>query len=292
MQKISPKYKILIADDEPQNIEDLFETLYALNYQVIVANSGKKCYELAQTEAPAAIIMDWEMPNQNGIDTIKQLKTNEKTRKIPIIMATGKMITSENLQTALEAGAYDYVRKPFDHIEITARVKSMILLFEEHQKNIRLEAKIYKKELQRINEVLREKQITLTTTILRLIQNSKMINNLIDNLQKEKKVACYKTIITIISQYKTNTLASNWKEFEVLFEKVHPLFYKKLNKKFPSLTTNERKICAFLKLNMTNKDIEAITFQTQGALKKAKTRLRQKLGISKNTSTISFIQKI
>jgi DNA-binding CsgD family transcriptional regulator len=77
-----------------------------------------------------------------------------------------------------------------------------------------------------------------------------------------------------------------------LFGKVHRSFYEKLNEQYPNLTANERKICAFLKLNMSNKDIANITFQSDDALKKARLRLRQKLGIDRETNLAVFLQNI
>jgi DNA-binding CsgD family transcriptional regulator len=77
-----------------------------------------------------------------------------------------------------------------------------------------------------------------------------------------------------------------------LFERVHQLFYEKLNAQFPSLTANDRKICAFLKLNMSSKDIAQITFQSDEALKKARLRLRRKLEIDRKTNLAAFLQNI
>jgi len=77
---------------------------------------------------PDLIITDWEMPIMNGIEFIKLLKSNEKTHDIPVIMCTGVMTTPENLKTALDAGAVDYIRKPVEKLELMARVNSMLKL--------------------------------------------------------------------------------------------------------------------------------------------------------------------
>jgi DNA-binding CsgD family transcriptional regulator len=81
-------------------------------------------------------------------------------------------------------------------------------------------------------------------------------------------------------------------EFEILFEKVHSSFYENLSARYPDLTANERKMCAFLKLNMSNKDIAQITFQSDEALKKARLRLRQKLDIDRETNLAAFMQSM
>lgn len=74
--------------------------------------------------------------------------------------------------------------------------------------------------------------------------------------------------------------------------KVNGTFYEKLNEKFPTLTPNERKLCVFLKLNMSNKDIAQITFQSEEALKKARLRLRKKLEMERDENLATFIQSL
>jgi len=289
------KNKILIVDDEPENIEILFSLLQNHNYQFLVATNGEACLAILNKEAPAAIIMDWEMPGLSGIETIKRIKANPKTDNIPIIMATGKMTSSENLETALLAGANDYVRKPFDEIEIIARINAMIKLREKTNKIVELEKKILKLEIKKIQSKLEKNQKLLATSTLKLIQNQKQTQKIVDNLSKIKEKCTdinKKNINDAISTIKTNSYSSNWNEFKILFERVHNTFYDNLNAKFPDLTPNEIKICAFLKLGLTNKQICAITFSNENAVKKAKTRLRKKLDIDVSVNMNKFIQSI
>ncbi len=150
-------------------------------------------------------------------------------------------------------------------------------------------------EIDRINKELETNQKSITAATLKLIQNSERdvqtIERLID-VEKNTNGEGKSIISTIISDYKRLSYNSNWDEFEILFEKVHSSFYERLNTLFPNLTANERKICAFLKLNMSNKDIAQITFQSEDALKKARLRLRQKLEIDREVNLITFIQNI
>ena len=67
--------------------------------------------------------MDWQMPVMDGIEATKQLKLNDTTKDIPVIISTGIMIDSSDLSAALIVGAVDYLRKPFDEIELIARVE-------------------------------------------------------------------------------------------------------------------------------------------------------------------------
>ncbi|NOQ26055.1 MAG: tetratricopeptide repeat protein [Bacteroidales bacterium] len=155
--------------------------------------------------------------------------------------------------------------------------------------------KLLKLEKNRISEELSVNQKSLTASSLKIIQNSKRDVNTIKQLLDVKKNTNPegKIIISkLISDYKLSSFNSNWIEFEILFEKVHHSFYEKINIQFPNLTANERKICAFLKLNMSSKDIMQITFQSEDALKKARLRLRQKLDICRETNLVAFLQNI
>ena len=130
------KYKILLVDDEPQNIKFLFESLDTEIYRVFVASNGKNAVELTLKLHPDVVVMDWDMPEMDGMEAISIIRDNEAVKDIPILVATGKMTSLENLHTALKTGANDYIRKPFDPIEIEARVHSMIRLGLEQQKTL------------------------------------------------------------------------------------------------------------------------------------------------------------
>ena len=119
-------YKILIVDNESIHLAAIIDIIEETGktYRVLQAFGGKIALRIAGKEIPDLIITDWEMPEMSGIELIKRLKRNALTRDIPVIMCTGIMLTPENLQTALEAGAFDYIRKPIDAVELEARVNS------------------------------------------------------------------------------------------------------------------------------------------------------------------------
>ena len=80
-----------MVDDEPQNIKYLFEVLNAEIYRAFVASNGKSAVEQTLKHQPDAIIMDWDMPEMDGMEAIKIIRANEAIKDIPIIVATGKM---------------------------------------------------------------------------------------------------------------------------------------------------------------------------------------------------------
>lgn len=122
--------KILIVDDEPQQLETIVRVFeeFQKDYIIYRAFNGKVALRIAEKELPNLIITDWDMPEIDGIGLIKALKNEDNTKDIPVIMCSGVMISSANLNTALEAGAADYIRKPLDPIELIARTRSMLNL--------------------------------------------------------------------------------------------------------------------------------------------------------------------
>ena len=119
---------ILIADDNPENLSILIKYLREsdLLTTIIKSPNGKITCEIAENKLPDLIISDWFMPEMDGIETIKNLRRKKSTKDIPIIITSGKMTSSEDLQLALKSGAVDFIKKPIDKTEFLARVKSML----------------------------------------------------------------------------------------------------------------------------------------------------------------------
>ncbi len=135
----SRKKHILIVDDEPDNLQLIFETFEEaqLPYIVTKAPNGEVALRVIEKQCPDIIITDWDMPAMNGIELITRVKQMECGREMPIIMCSGVMTTSANLQTALDAGAIDYIRKPIDKIELISRTQSALILAESRQEILR-----------------------------------------------------------------------------------------------------------------------------------------------------------
>jgi len=129
------KQTILVIDDQPDNLKIIVDYLKESDvvYTILKAPNGKIACEIAEKKIPDLIITDWEMPEMDGIETIKCLKSKDKTKDIPIIMASGVMTQPKNLKTALEAGAVDYIKKPVDKTELIARVHSMLKLADSYK---------------------------------------------------------------------------------------------------------------------------------------------------------------
>jgi len=124
--------KILVIDDLPENVFMLQDRLEHEGFDVITAYDGKSGMEKAFQEHPDLILLDVMMPDITGIEVCKTLVTDQKTADIPIILVTAKS-GAEDTREGLEAGAFDYIKKPFNRIELLARVNSALKLSEANK---------------------------------------------------------------------------------------------------------------------------------------------------------------
>ena len=115
--------KVLVVDDEFEIRDVLSRFLTEEGYEIILASNGEEALEAVGRENPQVILLDILMPGTDGIETCRRLKENEKTRFIPVIMATALW---DNYSEAIEAGAEDFVTKPFNLTELSHRVKSIL----------------------------------------------------------------------------------------------------------------------------------------------------------------------
>ena len=117
--------RILIADDNPDNL-DIFRTrLAAHKYEIITATDGKEALAAAREMQPDVILLDIMMPKMDGVEVCRHLKADPSLPFMPIIMVTAKT-SSQDVVTSLEAGADEYLTKPVDHGALVARVNSML----------------------------------------------------------------------------------------------------------------------------------------------------------------------
>ncbi len=117
-----PQWRILIADDDPY-IRQLLELALSENgYEVISTSDGHELVRVAQERAPSLILVDLAMPRMDGYEAIRQLRNDTRTAHVPMLILTART-GAKDIVTGFETGADDYIAKPFDIIELLARVK-------------------------------------------------------------------------------------------------------------------------------------------------------------------------
>ena len=165
----------------------------------------------------------------------------------------------------------------------------LFFLSRSRTKRIELEKEKLEKDM-----LIKNKE--LTTNVLYLLQKNELINSITSRLLKLKenlKAENVAPVQKIIVDLQSITEKEVWEEFEYRFQSVHEEFYQNLKKKFPDLTPSEIKLAAFLRLNMTTKEIASITNQSVNSLETARYRLRKKLGITnQEVNLVNFLLNI
>lgn len=396
--------KLLFVDDEPTNLLLYMQMLKEYDFQISTAANGVECLEQVDSQLPDLILMDWNMPVMDGIETLKLLKNKELTQNIPVLMITGVMTSSKDLAYALSIGAIDFLKKPFDGIELCARVKNILLLSETLNKmseqfqvvenknifitsllesiphpviycsldgilqmcnefyeqilgihkNELLGQSVYKhfldehvdfhkqkdadlvenrvalfyetkmrhgnktfiisknlvfnnqdnptgiltvfidiSDLKKANDQLvNRKKIELISSTLKLMQVNKLNISLIGDFEKllpYTNTIGQGMIQQIRNKYELNIREQNWNDFDKKIENAYDSFYTVLLEKYPNLTPNERKLCAFLRSGLSTKEIAILTFQNPQSIDVARYRIRKKLNLKNDDNLIDFL---
>jgi DNA-binding response OmpR family regulator/DNA-binding CsgD family transcriptional regulator len=271
-------YKILVVDDQVENLKIMVNYLqsHKCQYDLLQSNAAGKALAIAVQTKPDLIITDWDMPGMDGLAFIKALKLEPSTRDIPVVMATGVMLSSQNLMLALDAGAFDYLRKPIDPIELQARVNSALTISEYHRKAI--DAKNHE----------------LAEFALLMVKQNKFNQGIRDQLTEllNTDANCERSKLLLaqtIGQIDEQLRVSEYEKFDVVFTQVHPSFNKNLLDRFADLTAGELRLCAYVRMGLSIKDVAALMCISPESVKVARSRLRKKLGLEGADNLESFL---
>jgi signal transduction histidine kinase len=122
--------RILVVDDVPQNVRLLEAVLSSNGYDVSAASSGTEALEKVASDLPDLVLLDIQMPELDGYEVCRRLRADSRTAFLPVVMITSS--DTEVRVNALEAGADDFVLKPFDQQELLVRVRSLVRIKEYH----------------------------------------------------------------------------------------------------------------------------------------------------------------
>ena len=117
--------KILIVDDDPDILRLVEVVLKRAGFNVSTAKNGMDAINYLQTDIPSLMLLDVAMPGMNGFDVLSRVKSDERTRAMPIMMLTARS-QKEEIVKAIQMGALNYMAKPFDSKELISRIKKII----------------------------------------------------------------------------------------------------------------------------------------------------------------------
>ncbi len=222
---------ILIVDDEPNNFDVIEALLDNEDYDLNYASSGYKALERLEIFHPDVILLDVMMPELNGIDVCKKIKSNPQWKAIPIIMVTA-LTSKEDMAQCLDAGASDFLSKPVNGLELRARIKSMIRIKQQYDD---LQSLLQMRE-DMVHMIVHDLRNPLTTILLssellsdpylpesrrpekieRITRSGHRLQSLIDSLLIMAKIESGKMVLKYTSTDLNQICASVIEDFEAI----------------------------------------------------------------------------
>jgi len=314
--------KVLIVDDREFDRILYKEFLTEVNYDFFELDDGAGIIDFLQETIPDIILLDWQMPLVGGMATLKLLKQNNAFREIPVIIITGQK-DEKVMDEAFAFGGIDFLNKPVNKIELTARVQNVLnltnakkLLIEQKNELQELNSiiKVQKDELkeslvlktqmseQREKSLNKEMGIEKRKMMTMEVDSNKIINNLtgirsdvqevnkllvgVDNvpLAVLKKIkSVEREIDSLIEENKSKD------KFQELFASIDPEFFKKLSAINSKLTPLDLKHCAYIKMNLDNYELKRVLNVEMKSIQMTRYRLKKKLKLTEDDSLREFI---
>ena len=122
---------VLVVDDEPRNVRLMQMVLRAEGYRTSTALSGSEALHVIATDCPDLVILDVMMPGMSGFDVCRALRANASTRFVPVVLVTALTDVNDRIR-GIDAGADDFISKPFNEVELRARVRSLLRIKALH----------------------------------------------------------------------------------------------------------------------------------------------------------------
>jgi len=273
----------------------------SLEHSLKALNLGTKNNSKELISEASDIIYNIYLTKGDTINAFKYSMINSQARDSLQLMQSQKMLYKLEFQ-------YNYEKKDKERklrqqrsnyiigIIFLGLLSGIVIIFLIYSRQ-RIKVRNADLEKQKISDELNFKNKELTINLMALMKKNELLTDISQKLIKiEKEVPkdeLYFAINNLNKELKQTSDEKIWKEFALRFNQTNSDFYEKLLKKYPDLTQNELRLCAYLRLNMTSKEISEITGQRILTLEHARYRLRKKLGISGSDNNLtSFLAQI
>ena len=295
VRTINEAYNEALKLKNPWLLSEIYSTLseiysyfgdYENSYSYLLQNNhiADSIFNIEKERIMAGYEAKYEA-KQNEI-RISELQTNEEVHKYQIYILT-ILVIAFGLIIIMVVFIYKYKSSSLKDRQMMLQQKNII-----EKKN----KQIIEKENQILKEQLESKNRELASKVLEMIRFNDTISVVINKLEELSSSNNNKNeaenIRKIIYELEHQSKQNIWNEFDKIFKNIHSGFYEKLLEICPELSPTEIKMAALLKLNLTTKEIAAISFKSEGGIKTARYRLRKKLDLSSDENLIPFLLKI
>lgn len=284
--------RILIIDNEQASLEALSDVLVGEGYKLSVVSDADAGLKSLDEWLPSLIILNQSV---SGIDSIESFRKQKSVASVPIVVVFDESVDSALLTKAYDAGATECVALTIDPAELLSRVKMLLRCYGVAKTNLDLQTRVYEQQIAILETELEGKKQELTSSSMHLIQNNKQVDKLVAELNSIAVTVDSSVSVQIaqaVRKYKLKSTIGSWDEFDKAFLSVYLGFYDKLRELHPKLSVNDRRMCAFSKMGLTNREVCQLTNRNQAAVKKAKLRLRMKLGLEAGVLIGDYMQSI
>ena len=272
---------ILIVDDTIENLEIIISIIeeYHPEHNIYQADSGKTALKILDRVTPDIILTDWDMPGMSGIEFISTLQESNSTRNIPVIIVTGVMLQPNDLKTAIEAGAVDYIRKPVNAVELLARMHSAITIAK------------YNKQL------ISEKESAIIENVIFTNEVNNFLVKLRSNINDIKKNAAdVESIVDemsgVLKDLDEKIKGNGWQKYTKAYNSLHPKFKKRVLSRHPDLTPNELELTEMIRLGLSTKELAGMMFISPDSMRVSRSRLRKKLMLTSDQNLQSYLYSV
>lgn len=297
------KAKILLKLGNPAQAMDLLEPAYRMARESLLLNeemeAGKYLYESAKALGKWKESLLFYEHYSVLKDSLEGIEIKHALNDMQIRFETGKKqqiierLSDKNLaqarQNRMLAGLLLTALAGVFLLILLHRLRTRTL--EQNRELQRQRESIHQLESQRLQSELAFKSRELSAATLHLISKNKALAGLREKLMKSGNQTG--DVSAVIRQINQNiNLDRDWQNFSLHFEEVHPDFFRRLRAHYPDLTSNEEKLCAYLRINLSTKEISQMLNLTVAAVDKARNRLRKKLGLKPEQSLTEFMAEV
>ena len=291
---------LIITDDQAATGEQKI-LLEKAGYKIQSELKSVNLIETFNNVEMELIILDWHVPNIDEMEVLKEIRSYSELDNIPVIIVSEIYNGKLNLKSAFEFGAWDYLNKPINEIELEARITNAFRLVDYYLKKIdnlfklkNLDIKISKNKADKLQSELDKKDREMIAVAINIIQNMKFIASLkFDLFENNVKfdIQQIRHLKQIFKNYENTSSSLNWELFEKRYIELDSNFYSSLNTEFTMLSWNELRLCGLFRIGFTIKEIAALNYSSYDAVRKSAYRIRKKVGINENMDINLFFQK-